>query len=62
MINPQLESNTMDTTRTPKQSETIGNELNVFAKAPRVGQTPSATEIAAMIKGGKPGDMDKLDV
>lgn len=52
----------MDMTRTPKQADTIGSELNVFAKAPRVGQTPSATEIAAMIKGGKPGDMDKLDV
>lgn len=52
----------MDMTKTPKQADTIGSELNVFARAPRVGQTPSATEIAAMIKGGKPGDMDKLDV
>lgn len=49
-------------TPTPKQADPAGNELEVFARTPRVGRTPSTTEIAAMIKGGKPGDMDKLDV
>ena len=52
----------MNTTTTPKQADAIGSELDVFAGALRVGKTPSVTEIAAMIKGGKPGDMDKLDV
>ncbi|SCB39926.1 hypothetical protein [Rhizobium hainanense] len=52
----------METTTAPKHTDTIGRELSVFARAPRVGRTPSTTEIAAMIKGGKPGDMDKLDV
>jgi len=52
----------MDTTKSTRPSATLGAELDVFAKAPHIGQTPSATEISAMIKGGKPGDMDKLDV
>lgn len=52
----------METTTTPNHTNPIGSELDVFARAPRVGRTPSTTEIAAMIKGGKPGDMDKLDV
>ncbi|MBY3136466.1 hypothetical protein HFO42_30220 [Rhizobium leguminosarum] len=52
----------METTTTRKPVNLIASELSVFAKAPRVGPTPSTTEIAAMIKGGKPGDMDKLDV
>ncbi|GLR58206.1 hypothetical protein [Rhizobium indigoferae] len=52
----------METITTRKPIDPIGSELSVFAKAPRVGPTPSTTEIAAMIKGGKPGDMDKLDV
>jgi len=56
------ESHNMETIASRKPIDPIGSELSVFAKAPRVGPTPSTTEIAAMIKGGKPGDMDKLDV
>ncbi len=52
----------MNTTNSMKTNETLGPELEVFVKAPRIGKTPSTTEISAMIKGGKPGDMDKLDV
>lgn len=52
----------MSTTHSTKASEKLGNELAIFTKAPNLGATPSPTEISAMIKGGKPGDMDKLDV
>ena len=52
----------MTNINTPKLNEALGRELDVFVSAPRIGKTPTVTEIAAMIKGGKPGDMDKLDV
>ena len=52
----------MDKTTTTEQEANLGRELEVFSGSLRVGPTPSITEISAMIKGGKPGDMDKLDV
>ncbi|WP_457812191.1 hypothetical protein [Sinorhizobium meliloti] len=51
----------MEATITRKLVDFLGSELSVFSTPPRVGPTPSTTEIAAMIKGGKPGDMDKED-
>ncbi|WP_192937557.1 hypothetical protein [Sinorhizobium medicae] len=52
----------MEATITRKLVDFLDRELSVFSTAPRVGPTLSTTETAAMIKGGKPGDVDKEDV
>jgi hypothetical protein len=50
----------MQESKNPAGAATYGVE--VFAEPLRTASTPSVLEIATMIKGGKPGDMDKLDV
>jgi hypothetical protein len=46
--------------KTKSQKSSFG--LEVFEGPPRIGATPGVLEIAAMIKGGPKGDMDKKDV